>query len=64
MPGDRKEFREHAKRCWALASECEDPVFRRSLVQTAQRWVRLAAELETTNSLLDPWGPENAKKAG
>ena len=64
MPGDPKEFREHAQRCWVMASESTDPVFRKSLVQTAQLWVRLAAELETTNSLPDTWAPENAKKAG
>ena len=64
MPGDRKEFREHAKRCWVMASETTDPILKESLLETAQQWARLAAELETTNSLLDPWGPENAKKAG
>jgi hypothetical protein len=52
MPGDPKECREHAKRCWALASQTKNPVLKESLVDIAQRWVLLAAELDTTHALL------------
>jgi hypothetical protein len=37
MPGGPKERREHAKRCWALASEVTNPALKESLVETAQR---------------------------
>ena len=54
MPGDPKRCREHAKRCWALASEVTNPVLKESLLDAAQRWAVLAAELETIHSLLEP----------
>ena len=38
MPGDPKRCREHAKRCWALASEVTNPVLKESLLDAAQRW--------------------------
>ena len=53
MPGDPKRCREHAKRCWALASEITNPVLKESLLDAAQRWAVLAAELETIHSLLE-----------
>jgi len=53
MPGDPKQCREHAKRCWALASEITNPVLKESLTDAAQRWALLATELETIHSLLD-----------
>ena len=46
MPGDPKQCREHAKRCWALASEITNPVLKESLTDAAQRWALLATELE------------------
>jgi len=69
MPGNPKECREHAKRCWALASEVANPVLRDSLLETAQRWSRLAVDLEAVHFLLEEWGPkdlsdDNSKKAG
>ena len=63
MPGDPKRCREHAKRCWALASEITNPVLKESLTDAAQRWAVLAAELETIHSLLEPL-EEFKKKAG
>ena len=53
MPGDPNECREHTKRCWALAAETNDPVLKDSLLDVAQRWARLASELETTWNLID-----------
>ncbi len=52
MPGDPEECRAHAKRCWALASQTTDPVLKDSL-NVAQRWARLAAELDHTLDLID-----------
>jgi hypothetical protein len=63
MPGDPKQCREHAKRCWALASEIINPVLKESLIDAAQRWAVLAVELETINSLLECL-EEPEKKAG
>jgi hypothetical protein len=37
MPGDPKQCREHAKRCWALASEITNPILKESLTDAAQR---------------------------
>jgi hypothetical protein len=62
MPGDPSECREHAKRCWALASETKNPVVKESLVELAQHWARLAAELEATHRLLKAWAPDTQKK--
>lgn len=56
MPGDPKECRERAKRCWALAAEARNPVLKESLVDLAQRWAVLASDLEATKRLLDGWG--------
>jgi hypothetical protein len=56
MPGDPNECRSHAKRCWALAAECNNPALKQSLVDLAQRWAALATDLEATKSLLDAWG--------
>jgi hypothetical protein len=56
MLGDPKELRERAKSCWELASRTSNPALRQSLTEAAQMWVRLAAEQEFTNALLDIWG--------
>jgi hypothetical protein len=64
MPGNPKECREHAKRCWALATETKNPALKESLVEIAQKWARLATELEATRALLADWAPEKPKKAG
>jgi hypothetical protein len=46
MPIDPEYLREHARRCWTLASETGNPVLKKSLVKVAQRSVRLAVELQ------------------
>jgi hypothetical protein len=56
MPGDPKQCREHAKRCWELASGATNPVLKESLIDLAQRWARLASDLEVTERMLDAWG--------
>ena len=60
MP-DPKTFRENAQRCLAMAADASDPDLRESLVETAQRWLRLATEIEADNSLLEPTHNEKAK---
>jgi hypothetical protein len=62
MPGDPNECREHAKRCWALASQTKNPVLQESLVDLAQRWAVLAVDLAATRRLLDTWGSEAPDK--
>ena len=69
MPGDPRECREHANRCWALASQVTNSALRESLVETAQRWSRLAIDLEAMDGLLEQWRQEDmtegeSKKAG
>ncbi len=64
MPGDPKECRQHAKRCWALASETDNPVLKESLVDLAQRWAALATHLEATKRLLDAWGKPGVSSGG
>jgi hypothetical protein len=64
MPGDPKQCREHAKRCWVLASEITNPVLKESLSEAAQRWAVLAAELETIHSLLEALEETEKKTLG
>ena len=63
MPGDPKECREHAKRCWALASETNNLTLKESLLDLAQRWASLASDLQTTRELLEKWGEDSEKQA-
>ena len=64
MPGDPEGCRQHAKRCWALASETKNPDLKESLTDLAQRWARLAIDLETTLKLLEQWGEQPDKRTG
>lgn len=64
MPGNPEECREHAKRCWALAGETKNPELKHSLLEIAQRWTRLATDLEATHDLLRKWGDAPDKKTG
>ena len=56
MPGDPNECREHAKRCLKIAQEATNPALKASLEEIAQKWLRLAADLEATKPLLEAWG--------
>jgi hypothetical protein len=62
MPGDPKEYREHAKRCLKIAQEATNPALRASLEDIAQQWLRLAADLEATKALLEEWGDPCASR--
>ena len=63
MPGDPKEFRENATRCLAMAAEAPDPDLRESLVETAHRWLRLATDIEASDSLPNT-SPDRAAHRG
>jgi hypothetical protein len=52
-----------------LASEVTNPALKESLVESAQRWSRLATDLEAMHILLEEWRQEDqiqddAKKTG
>jgi hypothetical protein len=64
MPSDPKECREHAKRCWALAAETKNPILKDSLVDLAQRWTRLALDLQATEEILEKWDRKPDRQAG
>ena len=65
MPGDPKECREHAKNCWALASQASNHEMKSHFTALAERWARLAIDLEATHRLLASWSVERVdKKAG
>ena len=66
MPGDPKEFRENAQRCLAMAAEAPNPDLRETLVETAQRWLRLAttSRLLTVFRKLAPIGPPTEGDCG
>ena len=55
---------EHAKQCWALAAEATNPALKQSLTDIAQRWARLASDLETTCDLIEKWGEQPNKMIG
>jgi hypothetical protein len=45
---DPKEYRRQAKRCLKLAADTNDAVLKNNLIEAAQRWERLAADLAAT----------------
>ena len=61
MPGNPEECRAHARRCWALAAEVTNPVLKESLTDLAQRWAKVAADLEVTRQLLSSGAPRRRK---
>jgi hypothetical protein len=63
MAADPKECREQAKRCLKLAAETNDPVLKNSLTETAHRWERLAADLDSDRNQVVNLN-QHHKKAG
>jgi hypothetical protein len=49
---DTHEFRENATRCMAEAAQTTDPILKERLTETAQGWMRLAADLANHNAIL------------
>jgi len=52
MPGDPNECRIHAMNCMQMAETATTPELRRTYVDLAHQWNRLAVELEDAQSLL------------
>ena len=46
MWGNPKDYRERARRYFEMASETSDFVLKESLIDYAERWLRMAVELE------------------
>jgi hypothetical protein len=53
MPGDPKECRKHARNCSKLARHAASLEAREHFASLHASWLRLAAEIESGQSLLD-----------
>jgi hypothetical protein len=53
MPGDPKECHQRALRCTELAERATDPELKAVLKNLAERWLKMAAELERAQALRD-----------
>jgi hypothetical protein len=53
MPGDPAQCRLYAARYLELSKRADDPARRQSLAALAETWTKLAAELESDQSLLN-----------
>ena len=53
MPGDPNRCREHARRCAEIARYTPSPEVRDHFTSLEQSWLRLAAEIESGQKLLD-----------
>ena len=51
MPGNPKEYREHVKRCLALAGEASSPLAKAQLEYLAQIWMNLADVIDQNRHL-------------
>jgi hypothetical protein len=58
MPGDPKECRQRALRCTELAERAGDAQLKAVLESLAQRWMKLAIELERAQPLRNASEPE------
>lgn len=59
MPGNPHECRERAKRCLELAAEAQTDAVRQNFMNLAERWSRIAADLDATQELLKEFGEED-----
>jgi hypothetical protein len=73
MPGDPKECRQRALNCMLLAKEASTEQSKKTFLDLAQSWTRLASELEDAEALLktlseidlkDAPGPESLSPLG
>ena len=53
MPGDPKRCRLHAVKCMQIADETTNSEVRRTFVDLAHNWNRIAVELEDAQALLN-----------
>jgi hypothetical protein len=56
MPGDPKACREHAKRCYQIAAEAHTLEGKKRFEDLAKLWLKLAADLESAQRLVEAWG--------
>ena len=52
VPGDPKECRQHALNCKLLAKEATSEESKKTFLNLAQHWTRLAVELEQAEALI------------
>jgi hypothetical protein len=57
MPGDPQECRAHARNCAAMAEQARTPAHRQTLKELEQAWLKLAADLEANQALLEAYPP-------
>jgi hypothetical protein len=57
MPGDPDECRAHARSCAAIAERARTPEHRQRLKELEQTWLKLAADLEANQALLEAYPP-------
>jgi hypothetical protein len=62
MPGDPKECRQHALNCIELAKTAPSVQARETFANLANTWLRLAADLDASQALLDAWGSREAEE--
>jgi len=53
MPGDPRECRQHALTCVRLAQTSASPQAREQFANLARTWIRLADDLERSQTILD-----------
>ena len=63
MWGNPKDYRERAKRYFEMASETSDFVLKESLIDYAERWLRMAVELEYAHDRVSQRHQKSAKIA-
>jgi hypothetical protein len=63
MPGDPKECRKHALRCAELAHSARTQQLKQTMIELSRNWMKLAAELERSQALLDSEAVEPKKSA-
>jgi hypothetical protein len=65
MLGDPKECRQHALTCVRLAQTSEYPQARDTFANLAKTWLKLAADLERSQALIDEeLNPEPLRRTG
>jgi hypothetical protein len=53
MAGDPQECRRHARNCIDLADQAVTPEGRLTLINLANHWIKLAAEIESAQAFLE-----------
>jgi hypothetical protein len=62
MPGDPKECRRHALTCARIAQTSPYPEARDQFADLAKTWLRLAADLENAQALIDALNESEPKR--